>query len=496
MSLIRRHTFINIDKDFSPKFFKLIASGGNGNTMSIFAHILPLLEKLNRNVLAENVQPFYANLFRNINSGLKSISCCNSGISDIGAIALSYYECLQYVLIQIYHEPNTDANTFCRGLVQEHLIEVIRWCIDNYVNAYKKVFVQIITLLNYWHQKQADTPAYVDLLEYFWKEFYSMLEISLTSDDNSVTEKQLLAYFNLVQVLANKHISRPAITAKVKFDIDTEPTNINVDRQTTDATVAISSRLHESETNELVYRLCKLYMNRIANDNNPTFIVHVENLLSSFNTAELFARLSTKNSIVQFAEKIMVWLLIAQLRQENVVNIILLAYEHLVPTERTAVIGKLLKFPHEEVRVWVLARLLSNPFCKESFVVQMLRDDNVRNVLLKVAHNVVAGERFKENLQFLNKCFYQNDNGDILINRETCEDIVNILAKTLHPGELNCEVADACARFLCEIMPVICSDRMRMELKSFMFLKFFELSLDGNVSWYLFIFCLHILKHI
>lgn len=495
-------TFLCIEKEFLPKFYKILAAGGNGNAIVIYPHVLPLLEKINQTVLGmENVKIFYEHLFESIKNGFKSICGINSGISDIGAIAISYYECLQYVIIQIYQSNENDTE-FCIKLVENHLIDVCQWCIDNYVNAYKKVFLRIVSLLVYWQQKQHITPMYTDLLEYFWKQFYSMLDKSLSNEEN-VNEKQLQAHYSLVQILNNQSSDNAQKLSaskhtKVKFDalpatdddakINENNSNIVVGTADTNSMTLSSSNneinaQHNIETNELVYRLCKLYMNRIANENNPAYIVPIENLLNSFNTAELFCKLSSNNSIMHFAEKIMVWLLIAQLRQENVVDIILLTYQHLTPTDRSSLLRKLLKFPHEEVRVWILARLLSNPFCKEPFVVQMLAADNngVKIILLKAAENVINDEKIIENLQLLNKCFYQNDMGDILINHETCESIVNILAKALTPMEYDCTVADKCARFLCQIMPVICSDGIRKELKNFMFLKFFELSFYENV---------------
>lgn len=468
---LHRIEFINMEKALLPKLWKVIKAGGNGNAAVIYPHLLPLLAKLNKEALGDKLQSFYTDFFKNTNLGLIARSTSQSR-SDISAIATAYFECLQYVIIQIqrielFAPDSNELYSFCTDLVQEHLVEVIAWCLNSDSNCGKHIFAQISVLLNYWTQNQAENVLYTKLLQHFWEEVYSVLEKSLENDER--LERTLNLHFELVQCLRSGQTGR-AKNMKVKFTTESD----EVDSVTAKAQVKLA------DFNELAYRLCSIYMKRTTESICPIYIDNLENLFKCFANEEFFKRLSGGDSIFKLYDKLSVWLLIAQLRQENVVDIILQLYPYLNANEKAQLLNKLVKFPNDQVQSWVIARLLSHPLCIEPNLASLLAQPNVTKVLLKCATSVIEGET-KENINFLHKCFFQNESGDILIDGVTCRAIIEVIAKSLN-DDSHTGVLDTCASFLAQIMPVICSDEAKKDLQHYMFLKFFEFSVVKSVS--------------
>lgn len=465
-----RAEFINMEKALLPKLWKVIKSGGNGNAAVIFPHLLPLLAKLNKEALGDKLQSFYTDYFKNINMGLIARSTSQSR-SDISAIATAYFECLQYVIIQLQRAELLEADElreYCTVLVQEHLVDVVSWCLMNDTNCAKYIFTQISALLNYWTQNQTENPLYIHLLAHFWNEVYLILEKSLENTER--LERTLNLHFELVQCLRSGGQTGRAKTMKVKFTTETDEVDSVLPK--------IQNKL--VDFNELAYRLCSIYMKRTRESICPIFINNLENLFKSFGNEEFFKRLAGGESIFKLYDKLSVWLLIAQLRQENVVDIILQLYQYLNANEKSQLLNKLVKFPNDQVQLWVIARLLSHPLCIEPMIASLLSEPNVTKILLNCATAIIEGNT-KENINFLHKCFFQNESGEILIDAKTCRDIIEIIAKAL-TEDSHVGILDTCASFLAQIMPVICSDEAKKDLQHFMFLKFFEFSVVKSVS--------------
>lgn len=462
---------MNMEKALLPKLWKVVKAGGSGNAAVIYPHLLPLLAKLNGEALGEKLQTFYTDFFKNMNIGMVSRAMQQSRL-EISAIATAYYECLQYVIIQMQRVellPSEELTAFCKELVKEHLVDVIAWCLSDEQHCSKFVFAQVSSICNYWTQNSQDNLLYAAILQYFWQEIFTVLEKSLDNTDR--LERTLDLHYELVQSFrtSQSHRTKP----RVKFSTASDD---EVDSGSTPKPAAVRI----IDFNETAFHLCLIYMKRTTETMSPLFVNNLENLFKAFGNAEFFLRLSGDAGVAKLYDKFSVWLLIAQLRQENVIDIILQTYPFLGVEEKSALLMKLVKFPNEQVQSWVIARLLSHPLCVEPDITKLLGQPNVRKVLLKCAQSVADGDT-KDNINFLHKCFFQNEAGDILIDGETCRAIIEVIAAAFDDsGRLG--ILDTCASFLAQIMPVICSDEAKKDLQNFMFLKFFEFSVNKNVS--------------
>lgn len=474
-----------------PKLWKILKSGGSGSAETIYPHFLPLLSKLNRDIIGEKVLTFYGNFFEHINTGLRVRLAFQANCrSDITAISSAYYECLQYILIQIQAFPpeaftdGADLNEYSLNLLQTHVIDVISYLLSNAnANNGKYVLVRMVELIQFWNQTRDSNQVYNMLLARFWDELYSTIEKSfgLTEEDQHLKSKLELIH-DLVQSLRTKSTNVTKLkSTKVKFNIDS---NVNANDQVDGITKkesneTMSITFFKDEINDLIVKLCKFYMKKTSDSVSDHFVRPLENLLSEFsNNTRFFEQLcGSATDIAKLYDKFASWLMLKEIRSENVLDITLMLYRHLDPIEKSKLLNKLVKFPNEMVKNWTLSRLLSHPLCTEPEVLRLLSQPIVTAQIIKNAKEITATNS-NEAINLMHKCFFQTENGDILIDNKTCESIIEILCNALTSANTDDNVLDTCVSFLAQVMPVICVDEQKNSIRDSMFVKLFALCVD------------------
>lgn len=477
---------MNMEKALLPKLWKVLKTGGGGSAETTYPHLLPLLSKLNKDILEEKTIQFYTNFFENINIGLTSRGVHpTSSRADVTAIATAYYECLQFVIIQLrcsddMFENPSDLTDYCNQLVKNHVIGVIGFLLENSAaHNGKFIIARIILLVQFWAHNITDNELYAALVHTFWSDLHIVVEKAYAAGEEGVASRLDLT-FELVQLLRSPQHLHKSKGAKVKFSID-EPSD-KVEDCAPPIEAEPNTNLETAVLTDFVLKLCKLYVKKISDTINCVFIDHLENLLKIFGNGEFFGQLSVEaGNISKLYDKFSAWLLIGQLRQENVVDLIVMLFPHLSPSERVTLLSKLVKFPNAVVQNWILSRILSHPLCIEPDVVQLISQQSVTDLLLKGARAVIDGKS-SDNINLLHKCFFQNESGDILIDCQTCEKIVHILTGPLTEYDVTEDVLDTCASFISQIMPVICSDANKKNIQNHMFLTLFQLSCNKIVS--------------
>lgn len=471
-----------MEKALLPKLWKILKAGGSGNAEVIYPHLLPLLSKLNKEILDEKTSQFYSNFFENINIGLTSrVIHPTSSRAEVTAIATAYYECMRFVVIQLRKhnviENQEDLTEYCIKLVQTHVIDVIGLLLKNSSSRNSKyILIRMIDLIHFWTANMADDQLYTAFVEYFWANVFQVVEDSYPVDDSDAENRLDLTY-ELVQCLRTRQ-SHKSKGAKVKFDFDAA-TNVvdSVAAVEPETTVSIDTQLIE-----LVLKLSKMYVKKTTETTNSAFIDHLENLLKTFGNLEFYQQLAVnRGHISKLYDKFACWLLVSHLRQENVVDIILMLYPHLNKNERMALLNKLVKFPNATVQSWTLSRILSHPLCVDPDVVSLIGQQCVIDLLMKAANAVTNGTE-TGNINLLHKCFFQNESGDILIDYKTCDQLVDILLAPLEDDDPADEVLDTCASFLSQILPVVCFDENKKSVQKKIFLCLFAIGCHKVVS--------------
>lgn len=472
------HTYINFEKAFFPKFWKVLKSGGNGNANIIFPHMLPIVSKFTKEVLGDRTIKFYSDLFENYKEGLQCISV-QSSRSDVSNISTAYFECLQYVLIYFQkHEilSKDELNEFCFNLINLHIIDVVKWLLTSTIVNRRHIFNQISSILSYWCQQSTNHPFYDSLLKHIWPELIRVITESIESKESNFV-KITEAHIELIQCMKLCR-SGKVKNAKVKFNSDVD----EIDSAVESKPIILG---FESDLNEFVYKICYLYIQKADELNDQVFINHLETLLRDFGTEELFKKLANSEDITNLYEKLSKWLSCDSLRSEKIVEIILFIYKYISNEKRNELLKNLIQHPSEDVQNWIILRLLSHPLSTEPNTASLLHESNVIKHLVRCANSVVNGDT-KDNLNLLHKCFFQNDSGDILIDPPTCEKIVDVISIPL-TDDSHSDVLDTCASFLAQIMPVIFSDNEKKSLQNSMFLKLFNFSVNKVVSVFIYI---------
>lgn len=474
------HTYINFEKAFFPKFWKVLKNGGNGNANIIFPHMLPIVSKFTKEVLGDRTIKFYSDLFENYKEGLQCVSV-QSSRSDVSNISTAYFECLQYVMIYFQkHEilPKAELNEFSFNLINLHVIDVIKWLLTSSIVNRRHIFNQISSILNYWCQQSTNHPFYDSLLKHIWPELTRVLTESIDSKDSIKNIKITEAHVDLIQCLKMCR-SGKVKNAKVKFNSDVDEIDSSVESKP----IILG---FESDLNEFVIKICNLYIGNADALKERVFINHLETLLRDFGTEDFFIKLAKSEDITILYEKLSKWLSCDEMRSEKIVEIILFIYKFISDEKRNELLKNLIQHPSEEVQNWIILRLLSHPLSSEPNITNLLHESNVIKHLVRCANSVVNGDT-KDNLNLLHKCFFQNDSGDILIDPPTCVKIVDVISIPL-TDDSHSDVLDTCASFLAQIMPVIFSDDEKKSLQNSMFLKLFNFSVNKVVSYFVIYF--------
>lgn len=487
---IHRPNYINLEKALLPKLWKILKNGGAGSAATIYPHFLPLLSKLNRDIIGEKVLTFYSNFFEYMNAGLKVRLAYQANCrSDITAISTAYYECLQYILIQLQAFPSdafsdgTDLNQYSLNMLQTHVIDVISYLLSNAgSNNGKYVLIRMVELIQFWNQTRDSNQLYNALLTQFWNDLYSTIEKSfgLTEEDLHLKAKLELIH-EFVQSLRSKASNMTKVkSAKVKFNIDAgKESNDQIDGTTKKPSNESGATFFKDEINELIVKLCKFYMKKTSDSVSDHFVRPLENLLTEFGkSTKFFEQLcGSATDIAKLYDKFASWLMLKEIRSENVLDITLMLYRHLDPIEKSKLLNKLVKFPNENVKNWTLSRLLSHPLCTEPEVMRLLSQPIVTAQIIKNAQEISTGNT-SETINLMHKCFFQTENGDILIDNDTCKSIIEILCNALSNPTADDNVLDTCVSFLAQVMPVICGDEQKSSIRDSMFVKLFGLCVD------------------
>lgn len=467
--------YVNVNNVLLPKLSKILRSALY--PCVIYPNLLPLMSKFNKSLLPDDqLYNFYVKFFENINYGLQNV---HLGKSEVAAVATTYYEILQYIVMQIASDKETseeDKLKFCSGLLDDHIIASIFWCINADGAFGKHLYHHIANLLNYWSKNSETVELYKNLMERFWSELYQVLSSSLETTTNikSIT----CSHVELVKNLKNCSHNQKSKKLKIKFE---DATNAAVERSENHKEIEKSD--FTKQLNELVYKMCTIYIERITSTQEIEFVENLEVLIKEYQSEELFSYLTRwKNpeevNISSLYDTFSAWLMEGELRCESIIEIILVLYKFLKPSEKIDLLNRWIRVP--SVQSWIIMRALSHPLCMEPDITKLLKMKEVTDHLVDCAKNVSNGI-FKENLIILQKCFFQTEDGGILIDVETCEKIVDIISEPLQ-DESKKSSLDSSGSFLAQIFPVICSDPQKKKLQQKMFLHMFEFSVRNEVS--------------
>lgn len=470
--------FVNVKKSLLPKMWKVLRSALF--PCVIYPNLLPLVSKLDAESLPDGeLHNFYVNFFENINFGLRNVQM---GRSEMSAVSSTYYEMLKFITMQTSSNSNISDKEkleFASGLLDDHVIAVIFWCFNADSSFGKHIFSNIASLLGYWSKNSHENELYQQLLNRFWSELYQVLRNSLETCDNisNITHSHVDLFRNLKSHSQNDK----AKGVKIKFidSNETAPPTVNEDKIPSNS----ENSTFMKNLNQTVYKLCEIYTEQISSTLQIEFVDSLEILVKEYQSDELFLQLakwkdSKETNICALYDTFSSWLIEKDLRCESIIEIILVLYKYLKPSEKIDLLERWIRVPF--VQTWIILRALSYPLCMEPDITKLLRMSEVTEHLAECAKQVTKGV-YKDNLIILQKCFFQTEDGNILIDSATCEKIIEIVSEPLK-DESKISQMDQCGSFLAQILPVICSDEAKKTLQQKIFLSLFELTIMRELS--------------
>lgn len=466
--------YVNINKILLPKMSKILRSALY--PCIIYPNLLPLLSKFNQTMLPDGqLRSFYLKFFENINYGLRNVLM---GKSETSAVSSAYYETLKYTIMQVANDEDLtedEKSSFCSTLLDDHIIAVVFWCINKDGSFGKFMYHHIANLLNYWSKNSQSIGLYKHLLNRFWSELYKVFaSVETTRNVEGITSShvELLKCLKLYSAHHQK-----AKNVKIKFEDTVE---VPTQNKNDSGEIVKSIECYIEPLNELVHKLCIIYIERISATHNVEFVEKLEMLVRDYESFDFFKHIATgiksdeNAGIISLYDTFASWLVEEELRCEAIVEIVMMLYKYLEPSEKVDLLKRWIKVP--SIQSWIILRLLSHPFCMEPDVGKFLTTKEVTEHLVECANQVSRGV-YKENLIILHKCFFQTEDGSILIDVLTCAKIVDVICEPFTDA-LRASQMDQCASFLAQIFPIICDPKLQEKI----FLSLFELSIRKEVQ--------------
>jgi len=465
------YNHININKMLLPKLWKILRTCLF--PCIIYPNLLPFVSKFNKTILPDDqLQNFYLKFFENINEGLRNVQLSKS---ELTVVVSTYFEILQYIIIQIINdtEQNEDEKLIkVNSLIDDHIIAVIYWCINSDSLFGKIVFNKISDIIKHWSKNVASKEIYGKIFDRFWIELYQVLEGSL---ENSNLQQISNGHVELIKNLKST-TSKPK---GVKIKVENEPIEQSDVAVITEKVKDIS---FDGPLCELVYKLSLSYVEKINTTLDKNLVENLDIMIKEYQSKELFKHLASNQedkSICSLYDTFAEWLQNEELKCEAVIEIILALYKYLEPSEKIDLLNRWIRIPTIQ-KSWLIMRALSYPLCCDAGITKFLKMKEVTDYLSECATNVSNGS-YKDNLIILQKCFFQTENGDILIDNSTCRSIIDIICNTLIDSTKINQV-DQCASFLAQIFSTICSDPSKKDIQLKIFLSLFDFSITKEVS--------------
>lgn len=458
---------INFEKNLLPKVYRMLKSGGGGNGPLIFPNIFPFISKFNKDILTETaLLKFFIDIFDSYKIGLIQIG--NTGRSEVSALSTSFYECLQYAMNQIrisniIPDKNVEVELM-KTFVDNYLIDIINFSFSVNSHNVKFIFGPMNSLFCQWTQNIEENRP---IVAHFWEQLFELFVKSMANENLSTT---LTAHYELLSTMRKgKSIKR---NAKVTFG--EEKSEVAIGK--TQLVTTTGDSLYN-----LVLKVCQLYFKTMVVQKNDLLLIAAYNTLKLFHSEQLFYQLAKKD-LNGFSKKLLNLLQFEQLCVEPMVDIILMVHNYLENTaDSIALLNALLMYPDEKVQYWAFTRYLSHPLCNLPQMAAVLSQDAVTQMIKLCAESVVATTGSHEYLNLLHKCFYQTEDGKLLISNEATTAVCCVFM-TVITNSARSTLIDTCASFLAHVMPIVCNDPEKLELQHALFLCLFKFSLSNSPS--------------
>lgn len=297
---IFRYEAINFHQNVWPKFSSLQRNAFNRNAQAICPNILPFFSQLSQvvtdiseyNIL---VKQFFDNIRDVIISDNTTLSISKQ---DNKIIIKTYFECMRYLIQKVYNkkEKNIQAedDTIVVKLLEENIVETIKWCLTSPNNLIAKYFFQhTSTFVAFCDKQSTKSTLYRSLLDKFWSLIFHII-----TEDLKKEEVDELCLERVVELINDLYVANPSLEeSRVKFVED----NVEEEKVEQCATPlkeshTVAAFIHK-ELKQLVVQLLRICLKKTLDLRTSKYMKHVRLICNMFNDKEFYAKVSDDNDL-------------------------------------------------------------------------------------------------------------------------------------------------------------------------------------------------------
>lgn len=473
-------TFISIEKLFLPKLWKILKQGGQGNASLIYPSLLPLISHLPP-IIDDNDHQFYNQFFENLWLGFKQKSTISSRSESV-AVATSYIECFQFVILK----KQSDLQ-FCKTLIRAQLISSIEWCIVEEQCNYKTFFNQISSLAEHW-TRNSNSVVLKACLEFFLEGIQDVFRTTLFNfkenpchNVGKVAEKQL----DLLQSLKCTH--KPKKQLKVKFSCETDG---EMDTKHEHSITASKDKNYNDRLNSLVFNTCDDYVEYISEKKSQELIEHLYSLVIDFDKKSFFWKLNEKmkqkksdSKLINIYTNILYkWLTEPEWCSKHVVSLIFLLYEYVENEDKTIILNTVIKETSEQCLCWCISEALAHPHNQDPFIKEWLKSDRVSKCIISITDKIIKNDCSPELSTLFKLALTENAQGELYIDNATISDIVLKFISVLENYSNYLVTADTCTSLAAYISAIIYTENLLLTYGDELLLALFKLSCTSDID--------------
>lgn len=263
--------------------------------------------------------------------------------SESSAIATSFIECLQYIVMK-----NQGDIALCEKLIKTQLMPLLEWSLIEPQTTPKIIYTQITSLVQYWDRNQTkpDLSNYSKYLQYFWSNIGSLFQGLLMNYEykHEIDGVSDLADRQVEFLLSLKQLPKAKKQVRVSFQVSESP----VSKDKCDSPYKLNEQYMKS-LNKFVYDVCEAYVKFVNEKQCKTLIGHLVTLIQEYDGEMLFNNMQKQfikdnpnlTLLEVYKSLFSKWLKSSYLSSKHVVDLTFLLMARLNDTDKNYILNEI-----------------------------------------------------------------------------------------------------------------------------------------------------------
>ncbi|CAG9822593.1 unnamed protein product [Phaedon cochleariae] len=474
-------TFINVDKVFYPKLWKILKQGGQGNAAVIYPSLLPVLSHL-LPIVNDSSSEFYDKFFENLRLGMRQKTTIASKSESI-AVATAYVECFQFIILR-----KQDKEHFCKTMIKTHLLTVIEWCLTEDHLSCKTIFSKVGALVQFL-SRNSETPALTSYLDFLFESVRDLFRETLFNlKENPDYQPEYVSSKQLEFLRFLKSSGKPKKQFKVKFisdDVDSKE-----DKLGHLPSIIESDKKYLDKLNVLVYKVCQDYVEYIQEKQSTILFEQLWSLIIDFDSNIFFVNLNEKmrhknpdSRLVDiYYDLLHNWMISETQCCKRVMSLTFLLLLYVENDEKLRILETLSEVPNEQCLSWAISEALAHPHNKDPIIHNWLKTERVSDFLVSIVDLEINDKCPPELGILLKLALTENDEGELFVESTAIAKIIDKLVQVLKNHPDHPITADSCASLAAYVSAIVYTETLLLSYNDTLLLALFHLSCNSQID--------------